>query len=183
MRVRKQMHSSNYAIASPIFCIRNFFPSFHAEPLSLWPLLQCRECDRIAFMHKIVHCSTCLATPISFVECARRATRRSDPLSIVPFNADFDFFMFSCFSRTTGKWNNLVLSLRRLPAELFLEGLPEHVWYVLWILCDFSCAYLYCHIFGRYVYFTPSITCICGVYVFYVTLPLLRSLSLRQHYS
>lgn len=43
----------------------NFFPTFHAEQLSLRPLSHRCECDRMALVHNIVHGSTRLAVFLS----------------------------------------------------------------------------------------------------------------------
>lgn len=83
----------------PDFLHPQLFLSFHAEQLSLRPLPQWRERDRTAFMPNNVHGSTCIAAPISFVDCAQHATRGTDLLNTV--SLEVFFFLEQLRNETT----------------------------------------------------------------------------------
>lgn len=106
---------------------RQFSPTSHAHDLSLQSLEHRRNCDRVILLHKIVHTSTCVLAPISFVAPSARCTRRSDPLNIVPFRSNLDCFKFSFFPRTVELWNELDGCLRRLGAAQFEKELRNNV--------------------------------------------------------
>lgn len=104
----------------------NFSPSSHAVRLSLKSLEHRRTCERIGTLHKIVNKIITIDMPFSFANSVAN-TRRSNPINITPFMPFLDCFKFSFFPFTVELWNNLDVSLRKLPTNSFLNELPNHV--------------------------------------------------------
>lgn len=98
-------------------CGRSFLFSSHAQILSLQTLEHRCICECVILLHKIVHTSSGVEAPFSFISANAHTPRRIHRLNIIPFRTHNDCFKFSFFLHPVELWNNLHSSFGALTCE------------------------------------------------------------------